>query len=153
LADQDIEVETLAAARGKNANWLEDLFAMFAAARIDWPDPDPDPDPWLVPFATFNRWLSDVKRPDAFWIGMDRGRYVGLSSMFVLGTAFHPDYRGRGIATGLKAHDIERAHQEGLSSVEGSTASPAMAVVFEKLGYEATTSEVRLVAALGPYGS
>ena len=147
---EDFSVIALSDARVKNCQWREHLLALLSAAQADWPDPDPDPStaPSPVPMATFERLLSTATRPDAFFIAADRGRYIGLSCLHSLGTAVHPEYRGRGIATFLHSRSLLKAQQDGLTRVTRPSANPAMQAVFRKLGYRPTLTEIRMVLRL-----
>jgi len=80
-----------------------------------------------------------------FFIATHKQRYVGFTSFFGIGTAVHPEYRGRGIATLLKAGSIADGQGRGLRGQTTSTASPAMQRVLEKLGYRRMWSEIRLL--------
>jgi predicted GNAT family acetyltransferase len=64
-------------------------------------------------------------------------------------TAVHPDYRGRGIATFLKAVNIKMLIENGASRFESSSANPAMLKINEKLGYKLNgLAEIRLAKFL-----
>jgi GNAT superfamily N-acetyltransferase len=79
------------------------------------------------------------------------GEYVGFTSARnqTPGTATHPGYRNLGIATYLKAHDIDACVEDGEEYFETATASPAMWKVNEKLGYKFNgLSELRFVKDL-----
>ena len=60
-------------------------------------------------------------------------------------TAVDPGYRGRGIATALKATALAWATRTGFLRVESRSASPALQRVNAKLGFEIHDAEVRLV--------
>jgi predicted GNAT family acetyltransferase len=65
------------------------------------------------------------------------------------GTAVHPAYRGKGIATALKAYDLHRCIVDGQNYFETSSANPAMLKVNERLGYRLNgLCEVRLLKYL-----
>ena len=64
----------------------------------------------------------------------------------MLGTAVHPDYRGRGVATYLKACDLKMQIDDGVKYIESCSANPAMIRVNQKLGYKLNgLAEIRLV--------
>jgi len=98
------------------------------------------------------QFFSSVKRPERVSIIKRREEYVGYTSAErdnSLGTAVHPDYRGRGVATYLKACDLKLQIDNGARCFESSTANPAMIRVNEKLGYELNgLTEIRLVKIL-----
>lgn len=146
LRDRGFEVSNLAAQRETVSDWLERMYELRVAASEGWVDPDPDPNgPTPIPFAEFQRWIEEVRHPESFFIASHQGRYVAFTSMFDIGTAVHPEYRRRGIATLIKAGSIADAHRRGLGGQTTNTASPAMGRVFEKLGYRRLWSEVRLI--------
>jgi len=146
LHDSGIEVTTLAAVREEDAHWLERLYELYSAAREGWPDPDPDPQgPSAISMEQFKSWLDGLRSPEVFFIATHKQQHVGFTSFFGIGTAVHPEYRGRGIATLLKAGSVADARGRGLRGQTTSTASSAMQRVLEKLGYRRTWSEVRLL--------
>ena len=149
LGDAGFKVTNLREAREKDPHYLEQFYELYSAARDGWPDPDPDPmGASPVPFKQIKRWLDELRRSDVLFIAMDGPRYVGFSSFFDVGTAVHPSYRRRGIATLLKAGSIEDAQHRGLLGQTTSTASPAMRAVLERLGYRQLWSEIRLILEL-----
>jgi GNAT superfamily N-acetyltransferase len=149
LRDGGIDVTNLAAVRGQNASHVEQLHELYSAAREGWPDPDPDPSgPIPIPFERLKRWLAEVTLPEAFFIARHGQRYVAFTSVFDIGTAVHPEYRRKGIATQLKAGSIADAQRRGFRGQTTSTASPAMQRVLERLGYRRMWSEIRLIRAV-----
>jgi GNAT superfamily N-acetyltransferase len=151
LRHSGIEVTNLADLRKRDADSVERLYALYAAAREGWPDPDPDPNgPVSMPPEKFRDWLDELRQPEAVLVAVHQQRYVAFTSFFATGTAVHPEYRCRGIATLLKSLSLAAAHRRGLRGQTTSTASPAMARVLEKLGYRRTWSEVRLLRELVP---
>jgi len=67
-----------------------------------------------------------------------------------IGTAVHPDYRDLGVATCLKALDLDRCINDGEKYFESATANPAMQRVNGKLGYRLNgLAEVRFVKTVG----
>jgi GNAT superfamily N-acetyltransferase len=146
LRDSGIEVTTLAGVRKQDAHWLERLYELFSAAREGWPDPDPDPQgPTVMPMERFQHWLDGLRLPETFFIATRQQRHVAFTSFFGIGTAVHPEFRRRGIATLLKTVSIADARGRGLRGQTTSTASPAMQRVLAKLGYRRFWSEVRLL--------
>ena len=139
-------VVTLSEAQTRNPSWRSDLLALLAAAQDGWPDPDPDPSGLSqIGMRVFERLLSNVEEPDAFFVGADQGTYIGVSSLHTLGTAVHPAYRGRGIATLLHYHALRKARLDGLVRIVRPTANRAMRAVFLKLGYRQSLTEVRMI--------
>lgn len=149
LHDRGFEVTNLAAVREQDPHYLEQFFDLYSAAREDWPDPDPDPTGTThITINDVKRWLDDTQLPDALFIAKHARHYIAFTSFFGIGTAVHPEYRRRGIASLLKAGSIADAHRRGFQGQTAGTASPAMQKVFERLGYVRMWSEVRLIRAL-----
>ncbi len=130
-----------------DANPIDKLAQLYKAAREDWPSPDPSwrvdtsPEQLRAPFEA-------VKHPEFFSIVKHKDQYVGFTSAknLATGTAVHPAYRNLGIATYLKAFDINRCIAAGEDYFESATANPAMQRVNEKLGYRFNgLAEVRFV--------
>lgn len=71
--------------------------------------------------------------------------YTSAERKNMLGTAVHPAYRGRGIATYLKAVNIKKLIDGGTRYFETSSANPVMLRANEKLGYKSNgLTEIRL---------
>lgn len=126
------------------------LVELYRAVRQGWPSPDPT---WQLDTSTesLRSFFTSVKYPEHLSIIKVKGKYVGFTSAknLATGTGVHPDYRNLGIATYLKASNIEQYINDGEDSFESSTASPAMQRVNEKLGYRLNgLSEVRFVKEL-----
>ena len=151
LAARRFVVTTLAAelAAGKPA--IELLVELHQQAVQGWASVDP-----TVSHNTSARHLteffSSVTQPERVSIIKLGGRYVGYTSAARdnrLGTAVHPDYRGRGLATYLKAINLQSQIEDGVRRIESSTANAAMIRVNEKLGYKLNgLAEIRLVKIL-----
>jgi GNAT superfamily N-acetyltransferase len=149
LWDRGIEVTNLASVREHDSHYLEQFHELYSAAREGWPDPDPDPaGATPVPLDQLKGWLDDARLPEAFFIAKHAGQYIAFTSFFGIGTAVHPEYRRRGIATLLKALSIAYAQRRGFQGQTTSTASPAMQRVLESLGYGRIWSEIRLLRAM-----
>jgi GNAT superfamily N-acetyltransferase len=149
LRTQGIRISTFAQERVSDPECLEKLLELHNSALPTWPDPEG------VEFqpATLGDFARRVEReastrPDALFIAMSEGLYVGYSGMFALGTAVRPEYRGRGIATALKAHTIKYAQQMQLAPPITCTANPAMLAINEKLGYRRELVEIRMMRSL-----
>jgi GNAT superfamily N-acetyltransferase len=85
------------------------------------------------------------------------GRPVSMSLVFLHGaagyngfTCTHPDWRGRGLATLVKAAVLRRAFERGVERVAttNDAENPAMLRVNERLGYAPLRTEVQLALAL-----
>jgi GNAT superfamily N-acetyltransferase len=151
LAAQRFVVTTLAEEIEAGKQPFEKLVELHKRAVEGWALIDP-----TVSHRTGTGYLteffSSVKRPERVSIIKRREEYLGYTSAEKdnsLGTAIHPDYRGRGIATYLKACDLKLQIDDGVRYFESSTASPAMIRVNEKLGYKLNgLTEIRLVKIL-----
>jgi GNAT superfamily N-acetyltransferase len=148
LRQRGIRVTTLAAARENDAEYLQRFLELYSATREGWPDPDPAPSPIEIGTDELRNWLDDSRLPEAFFIAIHQDRYIAFTSFFGIGTAVHPEFRGQGIATLLKAGSIADALRRGLNGQTTSTASRGMQQVLERLGYRRLWSEVRLMRAL-----
>jgi GNAT superfamily N-acetyltransferase len=97
--------------------------------------------------------FSHITVPERVSIIKHAGEYVGYTSAHrgnMLGTGVHPSYRGRGVATHMKALDLKRLIDDGVDYFESSSANPAMLKVNERLGYKPNgLAEVRLAKLLG----
>ena len=72
------------------------------------------------------RHFSQIEFPDRVSIIKRQEKYVGYTSAErrnMLGTAVHPEYRGRGIATYLKACALKRMIDDGTRYFESSSAT------------------------------
>lgn len=96
--------------------------------------------------------FTNISVPERFSIMKLNDEYVGYTSAErknMTATAVHSNYRGRGIATYLKAYDIRKCIDDGQEYFESASANPAMIRVNEKLGYKLNgLTEVRLVKYL-----
>jgi GNAT superfamily N-acetyltransferase len=145
IEQHGVVLTTLAAVQAQDSDCLRKLYELYLAVYPDWPDPDPDPAPSPPPsFTEYSRQIEQPEvGPETVLIALIEDRLVGFCGS--LGTAVHPDYRGRGIATAMEGRVIERARAEGQESLIGQTANPAMRAVYAKLGYRRLFGEVRLI--------
>lgn len=149
LRERGIEVTNLALVREQEPRYLEEFFDLYSAARAEWPDPDPDPTGAMhITISDVKRWLDNAELPEAFFIAKHTRRYIAFTSFFDIGTAVHPEYRRKGIASLLKAGSIADAQRRGFQGQTTSTASPGMQKVLERLGYIRSWSEIRLIRAI-----
>ncbi|MGH2461058.1 MAG: GNAT family N-acetyltransferase [Chloroflexota bacterium] len=144
LAIQGITVQTLAEIKADNDASFRELCSLHNAVLPDWPDPDP-PSLASVSFDAFVRQLVALRvgLTDVV-VAVERGRFVGYC-ILSFGTAVHPNYRGRGVATALKARAVVDARERGIETLFTCTANPAMRRINEKMGYRHVRSEIRLV--------
>jgi len=147
LAARGFVLTTLKDELDSNANPIDKLAQLYEQARKDWPSPDPT---WQPNTSSENLRapFESIKHPEYFSIAKHKDQYVGFTSAKNLasGTAVHPAYRNLGIATYLKAFDINRCIAAGEDYFESATANSAMQRVNEKLGYRLNgLAEVRFV--------
>jgi len=150
LAADSIALTTLARERDRigDACWAG-LCDLHNAAREGWPDPDPSPGPEEPYTPEHIRRLYHQHQqdwPELCFLAVHGEEYVGFVGP--LGTAVRPPLRGRGIATALKVREVAAAKQRGILTLEGATGNPAMLKVNERLGYQRTSTEIRLVRPL-----
>ena len=129
---------------------INKLAQLYKLARHGWPSPDPtwqldsSADSLQAPFTT-------IKYPEYFSILKVQDNYIGFTSAKNLGTGtgVHPQYRDLGVATYLKAFNINQCIEAGEEYFESATASAPMQRVNEKLGYRFNgLAEVRFVKEL-----
>jgi GNAT superfamily N-acetyltransferase len=123
---------------------------LYGDVQEGWADPDPRPGPaHPLSFEAFLARVAELPPdPDAFFILVEDGRYVGFTGS--LGTGVHPELRGRGLANALKARAALCARAAGVEVLETSTGSAAMQRANENVGFRLTCSEVRLVRRIPP---
>jgi GNAT superfamily N-acetyltransferase len=151
LAAGRFVVTTLAAELAAGNEPFEKLVELQKRAVEDWPLIDP-----TVSHNTDAEYLTQffagAKNPERVSIIKRREKYVGYTSAEkddLLGTAVHPEHRGRGLATYLKAANLKLLIDAGVEYFESATANPAMIRVNEKLGYQLNgLTEIRLVKRL-----
>ena len=129
---------------------ISKLVQLYKLARQGWPSPDPT---WQFdPLAdNLRAQLTTIKYPEHFSILKLKGNYIGFTSAknLATGTGVHPQYRNLGVATYLKAFNINHCIEAGEDHFESATASAPMQRVNEKLGYRFNgLSEVRFVKEL-----
>jgi GNAT superfamily N-acetyltransferase len=146
--DQGIAITTLSRGRNDDAQYLAKLHVLQNAVLPDWPDPDPSPFSPIAVEDVARRLEAEVRHPEGFFIAIKGDQFVGYSDLSGFGTAVCPEFRGRGIATALKASAIAHAQRNGLPNVCTCTAHPAMRAINEKLGFRLVHSETRLLKAL-----
>jgi GNAT superfamily N-acetyltransferase len=149
LHDEGVRFTTYAQERASDVECLSKLLDLHNAVLPSWRHPETD----TFEPATYEDFSRRVEReagnqPDALFIASAGNLYVGYSGMFALGTAVRPEFRGRGIATALKAHTISYAQETQVESAITCTANPAMLAINEKLGYRRELVEIRMMKTL-----
>jgi len=144
---------TLAAERARDPRCLEKLHELGGLVSDDPVRPPPFDE------REARLWLDRPCVPgDAFFIAVEDGRYVGLSSVnscdagqVKLGTTgVVPERRRRGIGTALVRATIELARARGHRAIRaaGKPSQPAILAVGEKLGFKRRHSSVTLEKCL-----
>ena len=133
-----------------NKNPIKKLARLHRDSQTGWPSPDPT---WKEnsPIESLEWRFADISFPDRFTIISLKDEYVGYTSAKnkATATAVHPNYRGIGLATYIKALDLKKCIADGDEYFESATANPAMQRVNEKLGYKFNgLCEVRFVKEL-----
>ena len=150
LSARGLVVTTLRAEFEKNRNPIENLAKLHWRARRGWPSPDPT---WGIDASieSCRSFFTDIPCPEHFSIMKCGAEYAGYTSARnrMSATAVHPAYRGIGVATYLKAHNLKECIGAGDDYFESATANSAMQRVNEKLGYELNgVAEVRFLKML-----
>ena len=133
-----------------NCDAINKLVELHKFARQGWPSPDPT---WQLDGSvdSLRAPFTSIKYPEHFSILKFKENYIGFTSAknLATGTGVHPQYRNLGVATYLKAFNINQCIEAGENYFESATASPPMQRVNEKLGYRFNSvSEVRFVKEL-----
>lgn len=145
LGESGITITTLAHQRQQTPDYLQRLHTLQNAVGPDWPDPEGvayTP----VAYAPFVARLEREAQAcaDTFFIATHGDTFIGYCGLSAFGTAVHPAYRHRGVATALKLWAIAEAQQRGVATTMTCTANPAMVAINERLGYVHEMVEVRL---------
>jgi GNAT superfamily N-acetyltransferase len=145
-AEAGVRITTLAEELKADPEAVRKAWVLHAEARIDVPSIDP---PSPSPFERFEHEVlrSPFALPEAHFLAVRAGRYVGESSMGKEGTdpgviyqhltAVLRDERGKGIAMALKLETIEYAKRERLREIRTWNASinRPMLAINEALGF------------------
>ncbi len=147
LSAEGFTATTFAAEEHAGENPLEKLVELQKHAVEGWFQTGLSDAPDLSE-ARLRKFFSFITVPDNVSImkfGKEYVAYTSAERKNTLGTATHPKYRGRGIATCLKALNLKKLIDDGTNYFELSSANPAMLKVNEKLGYKLNgLTEIRL---------
>ncbi|MEZ5426278.1 MAG: GNAT family N-acetyltransferase [Pyrinomonadaceae bacterium] len=151
LRGQDFSVTDLAEEYRSGERSIEKLIELHRAAVEDWVRIDPTVRP-NTGTGHLTAFFTGAKKPERVSIIKLGERYAGYTCSDpenLIGTAVHPEFRNRGVATYLKACDLKKSFDRGAQEIESATANPAMIRVNQKLGYRPNgLCEIRLFKSL-----
>jgi GNAT superfamily N-acetyltransferase len=139
-------IEMLTLAESNDPESLRKLHALAELTRRDIPSSFPVPPQSYEDFV--GRMNTPDRRHDRIWVASDNGNPVALSflrfppvrgKVWTGYTATHPDYRGRGLARGIKLQTLAQAARLGTPEVltDNDSENAPMLHINETLGYDA----------------
>lgn len=144
VAEQGIEIKTVAELES-DPNRDRKLYDLEWFIDRDVPSPEP---PSKVPFEEFQKvWERNNLLPDAWFVAVDNGEYVGMTNLwtsqanakllYVGLTGVTRSHRKRGIAMALKVLSVEYALQNGFSEIRtwNEINNQAMLGINNRLGF------------------
>ena len=143
LSRQKVAFVNLAEEQRDEIDWESQLFGLHRIALESWPNDDPTRPIEYPPREAF---ALSVTQPEKLFIAKVGGSYVGYCGE--LGTAVHPAFRRRGIATALKVNFVDFAQKHGTEVLFTSSANPAIIRMNKRIGYRTEKTEVRLIKSL-----
>lgn len=144
LGESGITITTLAHQRQHTPDYLQRLHTLQNAVGPDWPDPEGV----AYTLVAYGPFVARFEREthacaDTFFLATHGDTFIGYCGLSALGTAVHPSYRQRGVATALKLWAIAEAQKRGVATTMTCSANPAMVAINENLGYVHEMVEVR----------
>ncbi len=155
-----ISISTLREERESDPRYVEKLYELTSALRLD----DPARPPFTPPSyheREARLWLEQkYVLADAYFIAKDGGEYVGVTDLNLLDavqggvsqgfTGVRPEYRRRGIATALKVRAVEYAALHCFRTIRALNhpAHAPLLALNEKLGFRQLFSRVALERCL-----
>ncbi len=147
-------IEMLTLSEWKDPESLRKLHALAELTRRDVPTSYPIPPQSYDDF--IERMGAPDRRQDRVWVASDAGDPVALSflrfppvrgQVWTGYTATHPDYRGRGLARGVKLQTLAQAAKLGIPSVltDNDSENAPMLHINETLGYDARRGFISFV--------
>ena len=147
LNRQEVVFVSLADEQRSESDWVSRLFDLHKMALESWPNDDPTRPNECLSKEVFADSIRDtVTQPKKLFLAKVGGAYVGYCGE--LGTAVHPGFRRRGIATALKVKFVNFAKKHGVEVLFTSSANPAIIAMNRNLGYRTQETEVRLIKSL-----
>ncbi len=144
VAEQGIEIKTVAELES-DPNRDRKLYELEWLIDRDVPSPEP---PSKVAFEEFQKiWARTNLLPDAWFVAIDNGEYVGMTNLwtsqanakllYVGITGVTRSHRKRGIAMALKVRSVEYALQKGFSEIRtwNEINNQAMLGINNRLGF------------------
>jgi GNAT superfamily N-acetyltransferase len=156
--ESDVAISEVGTSELAEAGFWRRLADLHDAAREGWPDPDPGAT--IVPLEpeTLRSMLMPSSDPPvAFFVASRGEQLVGYSLVAgerasgraqFAATAVRPGYRGRRLATALRARCLVAARHAGCATVRSASGSPALIRINERFGFTERYCEVRLVRCL-----
>ncbi len=157
VADQGIEIKTVAEL-GSDPNRDRKLYELEWLIDRDVPSPEP---PSKVPFDEFQKvWERTNLLPDAWYVAIDNGEYVGMTNLwtsqananllYVGLTGVTRSHRKRGIAMALKVLSVQFALQNGFTEIRtwNNTNNQAMLGINNRLGFVRQPAHIEYIKAM-----
>ncbi len=157
VAEQGLEIKTVAELES-DPNRDRKLYELEWLIDRDVPSPEP---PSKVPFEEFQKvWERTNLLPDAWFVAVDNGEYVGMTNLwtsqanskllYVGITGVARSHRKRGIAMALKVRSVEFALQKGFSEIRtwNETNNQAMLGINNRLGFVRQPAHIEFMKAM-----
>jgi GNAT superfamily N-acetyltransferase len=147
-------IEMLTLAEWSDPDAMRKLHGLAELTRRDVPTSYPIPAQSFEDFV--ERMNNPARRRDRLWIASDDGKPVALSflgfppvrgQVWTGYTCTHPDYRGRGLARGIKLQTLAQAAKLGVPTVltDNDSENAPMLHINEALGYDARRGFISFV--------
>jgi mycothiol synthase len=146
VTSHGIRIVSAAVLSTDRSDWKQDLHRLYTDVEMDVPTPYPIQ---RMPFDDFEALsLGRQFLADAFFVAVHGEQLVGLTEPVLVDdlpeaisqslTGVRPDYRGRGIASALKAQTAMWAIQKGYTSIrtQNAQSNAGMLAVNDRLGFE-----------------
>ena len=157
VSEQGIEIKTVNELKS-DPNRDRKLYELEWLIDRDVPSPEP---PSKVPFEEFQKvWERTNLLPDAWFVAVDNGDYVGMTNLwtsqanakllYVGLTGVTRSHRKRGIAMALKVRSVEFALQKGFNEIRtwNETNNQAMLGINNRLGFVRQPAHIEYVKVM-----
>ena len=158
VAEQGLDVRTLSEIQ-RDPDWRRKLYDLFTDTERDQPLPEPyTPPPFDAFFQVFDN--SPGRISEGFLVAVEEDRYVAVTlleeeaaepdQLFTAFTGVRREYRGRGIAFGLKLRAVGVARSMGKKRLHtfNSCRNEAMLAINQRLGFVQQPAHVGFVLHL-----